>query len=444
MRISIFGTGYVGLVTGACFAGNGHEVLCIDVDPGKIERLQRGEIPIYEPGLDVLVRDNLARGQLRFGTDGAAGVAHGLLLFIAVGTPPGTDGAADVRHVLEVAETIGTHLADYRVVITKSTVPVGTTAQVEAVIRTALGRRGASVDFDVASNPEFLKEGAAVSDFMRPDRILIGTQGERARALLREAYGPFNRNHDRLLCMDITSSELTKYAANAFLATKISFMNEMAGLADAVGADIELVRQGMGLDPRIGHHFLYAGAGYGGSCFPKDVRALGHLMRKRGLDPWIVDAVERRNQDQKEILFRKIRSHFAPSGLAGRTLALWGLSYKPQTDDLREAPSLVLIDRLLEAGARLRLHDPVAMDRARERFGRTEAVFWSTTPFEAATGADALVLVTEWPIYRSPDLDQLHRLLAHPVLFDGRNLYDPARMARAGFQYYGIGRSAPL
>ncbi len=443
MRITIFGTGYVGLVTGACFAENGHEVLCLDVDPGKIEKLRRGEIPIYEPGLDVLVRDNLARGQLRFGTDGAAGVAHGLLLFIAVGTPPGADGAADVRHVLEVAETIGTHLTDYRVVITKSTVPVGTTAQVEAVIRAALGRRACSVEFDVASNPEFLKEGAAVSDFMRPDRILIGTRGVRARELLREAYGPFNRNHDRLLCMDITSSELTKYAANAFLATKISFMNEMAGLADAVGADIELVRQGMGLDPRIGHHFLYAGAGYGGSCFPKDVRALGHLMRKQGLDPWIVDAVERRNQDQKEILFRKIRAHFAASGLAGRTLALWGLSYKPQTDDLREAPSLVLIDRLLEAGAKLRVHDPVAMDRARPRFGQMPAICWATTPLEAATGADALVLVTEWSIYRSPDLDQLHRLLARPVVFDGRNLYDPARMARAGFQYYGIGRSAP-
>ena len=443
MRITIFGTGYVGLVTGACFAENGHEVLCIDVAPDKIERLRRGEIPIYEPGLEVLVRNNLERGQLRFETDGAAGVAHGLLLFIAVGTPPGADGGADVRHVLEVAETIGRHLSDYRVVITKSTVPVGTTAQVQAVIRAALDRRGCPAEFDVASNPEFLKEGAAVADFMRPDRILIGTGGMRARELLREAYGPFNRNHDRLLCMDITSSELTKYAANAFLATKISFMNEMAGLADAVGADIELVRQGMGGDPRIGHHFLYAGAGYGGSCFPKDVRALGHLMRKKGLDPWIVDAVERRNQDQKEILFRKIQAHFGVSGLAGRTLALWGLSYKPQTDDLREAPSLVLIDRLLEAGARLRVHDPAAMDRARQRFSRTSGLHWCGTPFEAAQGADALVLVTEWPVYRSPDLDQLHRLLAAPVVFDGRNLYDPLRMARAGFRYYGIGRLPP-
>jgi UDPglucose 6-dehydrogenase len=443
MRITIFGTGYVGLVTGACFAENGHEVLCIDLDPDKVKRLQKGEIPIYEPGLETLVRNNLGRGQLRFDTEGEAGVAHGLLLFIAVGTPPGRDGAADVRHVLEVAETIGTHLADYRVIITKSTVPVGTTAQVQAVIRSALERRRSPVGFDVVSNPEFLKEGAAVADFMRPDRILIGTEGLRARELLREAYGPFNRNHDRLLFMDIVSSELTKYAANAFLATKISFMNEMAGLADSVGADIELVRQGMGLDPRIGHHFLYAGAGYGGSCFPKDVRALGHLMRKRGLDSWIVDAVERRNEDQKEVLFRKIRGHFASGGLAGRTLALWGLSYKPQTDDLREAPSLVLIERLLGAGAKLRVHDPAALGRARQQLGGNPGIVWCNAPLEATAGADALVLVTEWPVYRSPDLDQLRQSLAAPVVFDGRNLYDPARLVHAGFRYYGIGRSPP-
>lgn len=440
MRITIFGTGYVGLVTGACFAENGHEVLCIDIDADKIRRLQAGEIPIYEPGLDTLVQSNLKRGQLHFSTEGARGVRHGTLLFIAVGTPPGEDGSADVRHVLEVARTIGTHLQEYKVVITKSTVPVGTTERVRATLGAELAHRGASIAFDVVSNPEFLKEGAAVQDFMRPDRIIIGSDAPRARDLLREAYASFIRNHDRMLFMDITSAELTKYAANAFLATKISFMNEMAQLADAVGADIELVRQGIGSDPRIGYHFLYAGMGYGGSCFPKDVRALIHLMYTAGLEPWIVEAVEKRNRRQKTVLFGKIREHFGDA-LAGVTLAIWGLSYKPHTDDLREAPSLELIRELRAAGATLRLHDPAAMAGARILLGDPGGLFWADNPMEALEGADALALVTEWPIYKSPDWNQVQSLLRQPVVFDGRNLYDPHRLVQGGFRYYGIGRA---
>ncbi|MHB1543121.1 MAG: UDP-glucose dehydrogenase family protein [Gammaproteobacteria bacterium] len=442
MRITIFGTGYVGLVTGACFAENGHEVLCIDVDSDKIARLQTGEIPIYEPGLDTLVKENVKRGQLRFSTDGAAGVRHGTLLFIAVGTPPGEDGSADVRHVLEVARTIGSCLNEYKVVITKSTVPVGTTFRVRDTLRAELLKRSETADFDVVSNPEFLKEGAAVQDFMRPDRIIVGVDAPRARELLKEAYASFIRNHDRMLFMDITSAELTKYAANAFLATKISFMNEMAQLADTVGADIELIRQGIGSDPRIGYHFLYAGVGYGGSCFPKDVRALIHLMRSAGMEPWIVEAVERRNRRQKTVLFDKIRQHFG-GVLTGVTLGIWGLAYKPHTDDLREAPSLNLIRDLMAAGALIRVHDPAAMAGAHALLGDPPGLFWSRSPLEALEGADALVLVTEWPIYKSPDWSQIATTLRSQVVFDGRNLYDPKRLAQAGFRYYGIGRKVP-
>ena len=440
MRITIFGTGYVGLVTGACFAENGHEVLCVDVDSDKIQRLQSGEVPIYEPGLDTLVRENQARGQLRFTTDGAAGVAHGTLLFIAVGTPPGEDGSADVRHVLDVAHTIGSCLEAYKVVITKSTVPVGTTFRVRDTLRAELARRDLAIDFDVVSNPEFLKEGAAVQDFMRPDRIIIGADQSRACELMKEVYASFNRNHDRMMFMDITSAELTKYAANAFLATKISFMNEMAQLADTVGADIELIRQGIGSDPRIGYHFLYAGVGYGGSCFPKDVRALIHLMRSMGGEPWIIEAVERRNRQQKTVLFDKIQKHFGEAGLEGMTLGLWGLAYKPHTDDLREAPSLDLIQALLSKGAKVRAHDPAALAGARALLGDPPGLHWSQNPLQALEGAHALVLVTEWPIYRSPDWDQIAQTLRSPVVFDGRNLYDPKRLAAAGFRYYGIGR----
>ena len=442
MRITIFGTGYVGLVTGACFAENGHEVVCVDVDQDKVARLQAGEIPIYEPGLDTLVKENVKRDHLRFTTDGAVGVKHGTLLFIAVGTPPGEDGSADVRHVLEVAQTIGSCLDTYKVVITKSTVPVGTTFKVREVIQSALHARTRAVEFDVVSNPEFLKEGAAVQDFMRPDRIIVGLDGPRAHELIKEAYASFIRNHDRMLFMDITSAELTKYAANAFLATKISFMNEMAQLADTVGADIELIRQGIGSDPRIGYHFLYAGAGYGGSCFPKDVRALIHLMHAAGIEPWIIEAVERRNRQQKTVLFDKIRGHFGDR-LGGVTLGVWGLAYKPHTDDLREAPSLDLIQALLVAGASVRVHDPAAMGGARRLLGERPGLFWAQRPLEALAGADALVLVTEWPVYKSPDWTQVAHTLRSPVIFDGRNLYDPRRLVEAGFRYYGIGRVGP-
>ncbi|BCX82103.1 UDPglucose 6-dehydrogenase [Methylomarinovum caldicuralii] len=439
MKITIFGTGYVGLVTGACLAEVGNEVLCMDVDRDKIDRLKRGEIPIYEPDLDKLVARNAAAGRLSFTTDPAEAVSHGLFQFIAVGTPPDEDGSADLRHVLAVAATIAEHMDDYRIVVNKSTVPVGTADRVRDRIQEILARRGKVLEFDVVSNPEFLKEGAAIDDFMKPDRIIVGTDNPRTAELLRVLYAPFNRNHDRLIAMDVRSAELTKYAANAMLATKISFMNELANLAEKLDADIEKVRVGIGSDPRIGYHFIYPGCGYGGSCFPKDVKALERTAREAGYEACLLQAVEQVNERQKRRLFEKICDHFN-GDLAGRTIALWGLAFKPNTDDMREAPSRVLMEQLWQAGARVQAHDPVAMNEARRIYGEREDLVLADSPMEAVQGADALAVVTEWRVFRSPDFPALREKLKQPVLFDGRNIYDPAILRGMGFHYYGIGR----
>jgi UDPglucose 6-dehydrogenase len=443
MRVTIFGSGYVGLVTGACLADAGNHVICVDVDQGKIERLKRGEVPIHEPGLDALIKRNADAGRLEFTTDAAKGVEHGLFQLIAVGTPPGEDGSADLRHVLAVARTIASHLNRYCIVITKSTVPVGTADKVRAELERSLAARGAKVEFDVVSNPEFLKEGAAVTDFMKPDRVVIGTDNPRTTELMRALYEPFIRNHDRLIVMDIRSSELTKYAANAMLATKISFMNELANIAERVGADIEKVRIGIGSDPRIGYSFIYPGTGYGGSCFPKDVQALIRSAHEAGHEPQILNAVETVNTRQKEVLFHKMQRHFADS-LKGRTLALWGLAFKPQTDDMREAPSRTLIDLLLKAGARVRAYDPVAGAEAQRLYAQAPGFTLAKNAYEAAQGADALAIVTEWQEFRSPDFERLRELLKAPVIFDGRNLYDPVMVSRFGLTYYAIGRGKTL
>ncbi|RMD78563.1 MAG: UDP-glucose/GDP-mannose dehydrogenase family protein [Gammaproteobacteria bacterium] len=439
MKVTLFGTGYVGLVTGACLAEVGNEVLCVDIDAEKVRRLQEGQIPIYEPGLEELVRANAAAGRLRFTTEAAEGVAHGLFQFIAVGTPPDEDGSADLQHVLAVAEAIAEHMRDYRIVVNKSTVPVGTADRVRERIREVLARRGERIEFDVVSNPEFLKEGAAVEDFMRPDRIIVGTDNPRTTELLRALYAPFNRNHDRLIAMDIRSAELTKYAANAMLATKISFMNELANLAERLGADIERVRVGIGADPRIGYHFIYPGCGYGGSCFPKDVKALERTAREAGYEARLLRAVEAVNEDQKRVLFAKIREHFGGE-LAGRRIALWGLAFKPNTDDMREAPSRTLMEALWAAGASIQAHDPAAMAEARRLYGERPELRLCEDPYAALDGADALAVVTEWNVFRSPDWEEVRRRLARPVVFDGRNLYDPALMARLGFVHRAIGR----
>ena len=443
MRVTIFGSGYVGLVTGACLADAGNHVICVDVDAAKIERLKRGEVPIHEPGLDALIKRNSEAGRLEFTTDAARGVEHGLFQLIAVGTPPGEDGSADLRYVLAVARTIGTHLNRYGIVITKSTVPVGTADKVRAELTRTLAERGAKGEFDVVSNPEFLKEGAAIADFMKPDRVVIGTDNPRTTELMRALYEPFTRNHDRLIVMDIRSSELTKYAANSMLATKISFMNELANIAERVGADIEKVRIGIGSDPRIGYSFIYPGTGYGGSCFPKDVQALIRSAREVGHEPQILDAVEAVNGRQKEILFRKMQRHFT-GGLKGRTIALWGLAFKPNTDDMREAPAVTLIELLLEAGAKVRAYDPVAATEAARVLAGRPGFTLARSAYEAAQGADALAIVTEWQEFRSPDFEKLKEILSSPVLFDGRNLYDPATPARFGLTYYAIGRGKPL
>ncbi len=439
MKVTIFGSGYVGLVTGACLSEVGNHVLCADVDQHKIDRLKQGEIPIYEPGLDKLVQNGLNSGRLAFTTDMAKAVAHGLFQFIAVGTPPDEDGSADLQHVRDVARTVGQYMPDFRIIVNKSTVPVGTADKVRETVAAELAKRGMDIPFDVVSNPEFLKEGAAVGDFMRPDRIVIGTDNPRTTELLRTLYAPFNRNRDRLLEMDVRSAELTKYASNAMLATKISFMNEMANLAERLGADIEKVRIGMGADPRIGYHFIYPGCGYGGSCFPKDVKALAYTAREAGFEAPLLNAVETVNQTQKERLFHKIRDHFKGE-LAGRTFALWGLAFKPKTDDMREAPSRTLMEALWQAGAQVRAYDPAAMNEARRLYGERRDLQLCASPEEALTGADALVVVTEWNIFRSPDFDKMKTLLSNPLIFDGRNLYDPGYLARAGFLYYGIGR----
>jgi UDPglucose 6-dehydrogenase len=444
MRVTIFGSGYVGLVTGACLAEAGNHVVCVDVDVGKIERLNRGEVPIHEPGLDALIKRNAEAGRLEFTTDAGKGVEHGLFQIIAVGTPPDEDGSADLRYVLAAARTIATHMDRYAIVITKSTVPVGTADKVRKQIETTLAERNASHEFDVVSNPEFLKEGAAVQDFMKPDRVVIGTDNPRTTELMRALYEPFTRQHDRFIVMDIRSSELTKYAANAMLATKISFMNELANIAERVGADIEKVRIGIGSDPRIGYSFIYPGAGYGGSCFPKDVQALVRSSREVGHQPDILAAVESVNKRQKEKLFDKMRRHFGDAGLQGRTVALWGLAFKPNTDDMREAPARTLIDLLIKVSANVRAYDPVAGGEAKRIYGNEPNFKLCKNAYEAAEGADALAIITEWQEFRSPDFERLKKLLKSPLIFDGRNLYDPGMVGRFGLTYYAIGRGKTL
>ncbi len=439
MRVAIFGTGYVGLVTGTCLAEVGNDVVCVDIDAAKVAGLERGEIPIYEPGLEPLVRANHASGNLVFTTDATRALAHAQIVFIAVGTPPDEDGSADLSHVLAVARTIGRELRRYAVVVNKSTVPVGTADAVRATIAGELAARGADIAFDVVSNPEFLKEGDAVQDCLRPDRIVIGADSARAVDLLKTLYSPFNRNHERIVLMDVHSAELTKYAANAMLATKISFMNEIANIAEQVGADIELVRRGIGSDPRIGYHFIYPGAGYGGSCFPKDVKALEHTARARGYEPRLLAAVEAVNARQKGKLFELLGRHFDGS-LGGRCIAVWGLAFKPDTDDMREAPSRTLLEQLWQAGARVRAYDPEAAAEAARLYGTHDDLVLCDEPYAALEGADALVVVTEWKAFRSPDFERIAASLAEPVIFDGRNIFEPATVERAGIAYYGIGR----
>ncbi len=439
MKITVVGTGYVGLVSGACLADVGNDVLCLDLDANKIRVLEEGGIPIHEPGLLDIVRRNVAAGRLSFTTDPERAARFGTVQFIAVGTPPDEDGSADLKYVLAAARNIGRYMDGYRVVVDKSTVPVGTGDQVRAAIAEELEARGAQLAFSVVSNPEFLKEGAAVDDFMRPDRIIVGAEDERAIELMRELYGPFQRNHEKLLVMDVKSAELTKYAANAMLATRISFMNELANLAETLGADIELVRQGIGSDPRIGWHFLYAGCGYGGSCFPKDVKALVRTGHDRGHDLLILKAVEEANGAQKRRLVDKIVARFGED-LSGRRFALWGLAFKPDTDDMRDAPSRVVIEELFRRGATVVAYDPVAMNEARRIFGEEPRLAYVERPMEALPDADALVIVTEWKEFRSPDFERIAGVLRQPVVFDGRNMYDPAVMRRYGIEYYGIGR----
>ncbi|ACF46042.1 MAG: UDP-glucose/GDP-mannose dehydrogenase family protein [Prosthecochloris sp.] len=439
MKITIFGSGYVGLVTGACFAEVGNDVLCVDIDEEKISRLKKGEIPIYEPGLEDMVIENSREGRLKFTSDVAEGVAYGLFQFIAVGTPPDEDGSADLRHVLSVAESIGRHMDDYRIIIDKSTVPVGTADLVRDKVLSVLAERNVSIDFDVVSNPEFLKEGDAINDFMKPERIVVGVDNPRTKELLRTLYGPFNRSHERFIAMDIRSAELTKYAANAMLATKISFMNEIANIAERVGADVEAVRRGIGSDSRIGFPFIYPGVGYGGSCFPKDVQALERTARKFGYDSRILQAVEAVNHDQKLSLVDKMRDHFK-GDLKGKTIAIWGLAFKPNTDDMREAPSREIIEALWSEGAKVRAYDPVAIDEARRIYGERDDLELLEHPDETLKGADALAVVTEWMVFRSPDFDVMKSELTSPVIFDGRNIYNPDMMEQLGFTYYSIGR----
>lgn len=459
MNITVFGSGYVGLVTGACLADAGNQVICIDVDAEKVARLKAGDVPIYEPGLDAIVRSNSSAGRLTFSTDAGGAVVHGDVIFIAVGTPPNEDGSADLKHVISVARSIGQHLTGFKTIATKSTVPVGTADLVSEAISEELNKRRLAArpeerlrlgqpSFAVVSNPEFLKEGAAIEDFSRPDRIVIGADdtpnGRRGLDALRQVYSPFTLNHDRTMVMDVRSAELTKYAANAMLATRISFMNELANLAESVGADIEAVRRGIGSDPRIGYSFLYAGVGYGGSCFPKDVKALQMTAEQNGHHLLVLGAVEHANEAQKHVLAKKIFDRFGED-LSGKTFAVWGLAFKPNTDDMREAPSRVLIEALVKRGARIRAHDPVAMIEAKHALTldlgvAAEQVFFATTPQAALDGADALVILTEWKVFRSADLSSLAKTLRERAVFDGRNLYDPDAAEQAGLSYYPIGR----
>ena len=439
MKITVIGTGYVGLVTGTCLAEVGNEVLCLDVDPKKIETLKAGGIPIYEPGLEDMVKRNVEAGRLTFTTSVEESVAFGQIQFIAVGTPPDEDGSADLQYVVAAARNIGRHMQDYKLVVDKSTVPVGTADKVKAALQEELGKRGAAIGFNVASNPEFLKEGAAVDDFMKPDRIVIGTDSEQATALLRQLYSPFQRNRDRLTVMDVRSAELTKYAANAMLATRISFMNELAVLAEKLGADIEQVRHGIGSDPRIGYQFLYAGCGYGGSCFPKDVQALRRTGQENGVSLRVLDAVEEANDAQKQILVSKLIAKLGRD-LKGRRFAMWGLAFKPNTDDMREAPSRSMLEALWAMGASVSAYDPAAMEETRRIYGERADLQLVDSPMDALKGADALLVVTEWKVFRSPNFDIMKTLLKAPLVFDGRNLYEPQAMRDMGFDYFPIGR----
>ena len=439
MKITIIGTGYVGLVTGACLAEMGNHVMCLDVDAAKIKILEDGGIPIHEPGLLDVVKRNRTAGRLQFTTDVVAAVNHGTLQFIGVGTPPDEDGSADLQYVVAAARNVGRHMTDYKVIVDKSTVPVGTGEKVRAAVAEELAKRGVNVDFSIVSNPEFLKEGAAVEDFMRPDRIVVGADDERAILLMRSIYSPFMRNHDKLLVMDIKSAEFTKYAANSMLATRISFMNELALLAEKVGADIELVRKGIGSDPRIGTHFLYAGAGYGGSCFPKDVKALVKTAKDNGVTLQVLTAVEAANDKQKHVLVDKVVKRFG-NDLSGRQFAIWGLSFKPNTDDMRDAPSRVVIAELVKRGATIKAYDPVAITEARRVMEGTKGLTFVDNQTKALEGSDALVIITEWKEFKSPDFDGIKALLKQPVVIDGRNLYDPAFMRTLGIEYMSIGR----
>ena len=439
MKVTIFGTGYVGLVTGTCLADVGHDVLCVDIDQKKVENLKQGIIPIFEPGLDAIVKQSVQNGLLNFTTDIARAVEHADIQIIAVGTPAGEDGSADLQYVVAVAKTIGQQMQGYKVAVNKSTVPVGTAERVSEALLSELKSRAVDIPFDVVSNPEFLKEGAAINDFMKPERIVVGTDSARAEKLLRELYAPFNRNHDRMIFMDVRSAELTKYAANAMLATKISFINEMANLAERLGADIEQVRNGIGADPRIGYHFIYPGCGYGGSCFPKDVKALISIAKSVDYRASLMEAVDAVNQAQKSKLFGYVNQHFG-SKLKGKSFALWGLSFKPNTDDMREAPSRVLMEALWAAGAKVQAYDPVAMEETQHVYGLREDLKLVGTKEAALEKADALIICTEWKNFRAPDFQLIKSALKNPVIFDGRNLYEPERMVEYGFEYYAVGR----
>ena len=443
MRVTIFGTGYVGLVTGTCLAEVGNHVVCVDVDKAKVEGLNNGVIPIYEPGLESLVLSNHLAKRIEFTTDAVNGIEHGEIIFIAVGTPPDEDGSADLRHVLAVANTVGSYLNRPAVIVNKSTVPVGTADKVKAAIAEQLKQRKANISFEVVSNPEFLKEGDAVKDCMRPDRIVVGTTSAHALEQMKRLYAPFNRNHERIVAMDVRSAELTKYAANAMLATKISFMNEMANIAERVGADIEMVRHGIGSDPRIGYSFIYPGAGYGGSCFPKDVQALERTAKQYGYTAQILESVEAVNQRQKSKLFELVSRHFN-GDLKGKTFAVWGLAFKPNTDDMREASSRTLLSLLWEAGAKAQVYDPEAMQETRRIFGERSDLLYSDSPAKALENADALIVVTEWKTFWSPDFKKIKAALKTPAIFDGRNIYDPVEVEAAGLAYYGIGRGRTI
>ena len=437
MKVSVVGTGYVGLVTGTCFAETGLNVCCVDIDEEKINGLKNGIVPIYEPGLDEMIERNVEAGRLCFTTNIEESLQGSEAVFISVGTPPDEDGSADLSHVLAVASNIGKYMQDYLVVVTKSTVPVGTAEKVRNAIKTELDKRGANIEFDVASNPEFLKEGDAINDFMKPDRIVIGVDSERSEEVMRRLYKPFLLNNHPILFMDIPSAELTKYAANAMLATRISFMNEIARLCENVGADVNKVRQGIGSDPRIGNKFLYAGTGYGGSCFPKDVKALIKTGHENDVPMKIISAVEEINEEQKGILFDKLMKHYN-GDLEGKRIAIWGLAFKPNTDDMREAPALVVIDKLLKAGANVRAYDPVAINECKRRIG--EVIEYASDPYDAVKDADALLLITEWTEFRMPDFDKLGQLMKQKVILDGRNIYEPDEVRGKGFVYYSIGR----